>query len=146
MHKKHSRNAILLAWGIYAVLCAKAVFAAPQYVLIPDDLPAIQLAYASLLSAFGGAASTLQRWARAEEKGAWYILLGRDVFCSQAAGLVTFFLALYATAPPMLAASGVVLTAWAGARFLDFAYAKAEGYLGIKTDRAANRPDPQDKP
>ena len=102
------------------------VLAATQASLLPDTIPLVQYLYALALSFWGGLASTLQRYARADESGNQFILIARDVVCSISAGLLAFYALSHFAVPPMLAAIGVFIAGYGGSRALEAAYTALE--------------------
>jgi len=102
------------------------VLAASQASLLPDTIPLVQYLYALALSFWGGLASTLQRYARADENGNAVLLIARDVVCSLSAGLLAFYALSHFAVPPMLAAIGVFVAGYGGSRALEAVYTALE--------------------
>jgi len=120
------------------------VLAASQASLLPDTIPLVQYLYALALSFWGGLASTLQRYARADENGNAVLLIARDVVCSLSAGLLAFYALSHFAVPPMLAAIGVFISGYGGSRALEAAYTALEnrGKRAIDSIGGAASPAP----
>jgi hypothetical protein len=130
---------VRLVWLTFFLLSSGVARAAEPLILLPDTIPLFQYGFSLALSILGGAANSVQRWAKGTEVGNVYLLLARDFICSVSSGMIVFFAAIHYTPPSALAVIGIFIGGYGGSRALDFLYNKSESFLGRRIDREAEK-------
>lgn len=122
--------------GIWAWVLQVGLVLGATEVISPETIPLAKYLYVVTLAFVGGAASTLTRWGRGGDSADWRLIIARDFFCSELAGILTFFIALNIGSSPLMIAVYVALAGWGGSRAVEALY---ERFGGAK-DSAAGKP------
>ena len=130
---------VRIVWLIFFLLTSSIAKAAEPVLLLPDGIPAFQYMFAFLLSAMGGMANGLKKWANGFETANVKTSIASDAVSSVCAGFIAFFGALHYRPPSAIAVIVIFIFAYGGSRLLDLLYSKSEYFLSRKIDKEAEK-------